>query len=72
MVFASRRGFAGVILVIGSLVAQAQTDIQSQAKTLVNNFMARKFDKVELQSDAATREELPESKLLGIWDTLES
>jgi len=48
----------------------AQSGLDEQAKTLVADFMGRRFDKVQAQLNSAVREEYSESKLLGIWFTL--
>lgn len=50
----------------------AQPRPDERAKALVADFMARRFDKVQTQLDSAMREEFPESKLLGIWLTLQA
>lgn len=50
----------------------AQAGLDERARTLVVDFMGRRFDKVQGQLDSALREKYTERNLLGIWFTLHS
>lgn len=55
---------------ISSWILKLSQDPDEKAKTLVLQFMAKEFDKMEAQFDDTTRDELPKYKLYGVWLTL--
>ncbi|HEY6253938.1 MAG TPA: DUF3887 domain-containing protein [Candidatus Angelobacter sp.] len=72
MLLPLRRWIIATLLLTAVAACAKTVDLNSRAKTLVVNFMAQKFDKVESQFDSAARSEWPTSKLQGVWYTLKA
>ena len=53
-----------------ALIALAQQDLSSPARTLISQLAAREFSKAEAQFDSAMHSALPENKLADAWSAV--
>lgn len=70
MISRNRRLLTAAILLVLAIPACAKEDPDENAKTLVLQFMAKEFDKVQAQFDETARDEWSTDKLLGVRYTL--
>ena len=65
----SRSTFICFVFALLTSAAHAQ-DFEAIGKELINQLVARQFDKVEAQFDDQMKAALPPSKLPEVWDSL--